>query len=143
MSSTIAPVAEAALNGKNVVLTTPPGIGTVSKTLSTLEAAGLSIGHLDVPVTALGGMSILFLKDDKLELLLHNDVLEAEVLVFDGIDSAVPSTLKLLVEVMTDRTLYGIPLPSVKSVVAIFVGDAEDCPAQFGEIPNTVTVNVR
>lgn len=143
MSETLATLAEASAEGKNVVITTAPGIGTISKTLTNLEDSGLSIGHLDVPVLALGGLAILVADGDTLYPILHNDVLAAEVLVFDGIGAASPNVLKLLTEVMTSRTLYGSALPSVKSVIAIFIGDAEDAPTQISEIPNTVTINVR
>lgn len=145
MSATLANFAEIAAEGKNIVLTTAPGIGTVSRALSTLEDAGLSIAHLDVQVTSMPMpmLNVLVDNGDTLSPILHNDVLNAEVLFFDGIDGAHPYVLKALTEVMTSRTLYGEALPSVKSVVAIFIGDAEDVPAQITELPNTVTLNVR
>lgn len=145
MSVTLETVAEAAAEGKNIVITTAPGIGTVSQTLTNLEAAGLSIGHLDVQVTSMPMPMLNVLVDDgdALRPILHNDVLNAEVLFFDGIDDAHPYVLKALTEVMTSRTLYGEKLPSVKSVVAIFIGDAEDAPALLSAFANTVTIDVR
>lgn len=140
MSETLANAAEAAADGKNVIITTSPGIGTVSKTLSNLEAAGLSIAHLDVLVIPLKSLAIFVSDGDTLYPLLHNEVLTAEVLVFDGIDGATPTALKTVTEVMTSRTMQGMKLPSVKSVVSFFDGDA---PALLAAIANTVTINVR
>jgi hypothetical protein len=143
MSVTVETVTESALEGKNVVLTTPPGIGSVSKTLAQLEAAGLSIALLEAPVMSPEYLAVLVLAGDELRTALSNEIVNAEVLVFDGVDSALPETLDAVTEVMTHRTLRGVELPSVKSVVAIFVGDAEDLPTKFAESPNTVAVNVR
>lgn len=142
MSVTLATVAEAAAEGKNIVITTAPGIGTVSQTLSNLEAGGLSIAHLDVLVIPLQSLAIFVADGDTLYPLLHNEVLKADVLVFDGIDGASPTALKTITEVMTKRTMQGMKLPSVKSVVAIFT-DAADAPALLSAFANTVTIDVR
>lgn len=145
MSGALATVAEAAAEGKNVVITTTPGIGTVSKTLTKLEDAGLSIGHLDVQVTSMPMpmLNVLVAVGENLHPILHNDVLNAEVLVFDGLDGAHPYVLKALTEVMTSRTLYGEALPSVKSVVVIFSDDQSDNAPKLSSLNNSVTLNVR
>jgi hypothetical protein len=145
MSAPLATVAETAAEGKNIVITTLPGIGTVSKTLATLEAAGLSIAILDtrnIDSPELG----IFVVDgdgDDLRMVLPEEILNAEVLFFDGIESALPEVLEAITEVMTDRTLNGVHLPSVKSVVATSIGYDANITKGLDALDNTVTINVR
>ena len=144
MSNPITTAVEAAAEGKNVVLTTLPGIGSVSKTLAYLEAAGLSIAHLDLSTVTLPDLGIfVFDGNDSLRKILPNEILNADVLFFDGIESAAPETLKALTEVMTSRTLYGTPLPSVKSVVAVSIVLDMTYTRGLDSIENTVKVEVR
>lgn len=144
MPALLEEVAEAALAGKNIVITTAPGIGTVSKTLATLEDAGLVIGHIDAPYFTFEMLEIFVPEGDILRPVLVDEAIESEVLVFDGIDGADAETLKTITEVMTSRTLYGRELPSVKTVVAIFT-TAVPNPAvsTLAALENTVEVTVR
>lgn len=143
MSSPLATVAKIAAEGKNIVITTLPGIGSVSKTLANLEAAGLSIAILDTATVGLPDLGIFVADGDSVRMLLPEEILNAEVLFFDGIESAAPETLEAITEVMTDRTLNGVHLPSVKSVVATSIGYDAKITKGLDALPNTVTINVR
>lgn len=144
MSSPLATVAEFAAEGKNIVITTLPGIGSVSKTLANLEAAGLSIAILDTRNIDTPDLGIFVIDGgDNLRMLLPEEILNAEVLFFDGIESASPATLEAITELMTDRTLNGVRLPSVKSVVATSIGYAAKITKGLDTLDNTVTINVR
>jgi imidazoleglycerol phosphate synthase glutamine amidotransferase subunit HisH len=143
MSAPLANVAEIAAEGKNIVITTLPGIGSVSKTLANLEAAGLSIAILDTATVGLPDLGIFVADGDNLRMLLSEEILNAEVLFFDGIESASPEVLETITEVMTDRTLNGVRLPSVKSVVATSIGYDAKITKGLDTLDNTVTINVR
>jgi hypothetical protein len=136
-------ITESALAGKNVVIKTPPGIGTVSKTLATLEAAGFSIAQVEARVGSPAELGLLFLENDSLRWQLPDEIVTADLLVFDGIESAVPEMLNALNELITKRVINGVELPSVKSVVAIRVSDDTDTVTEFESLDNTVTVTVR
>jgi hypothetical protein len=143
MSSPLDTVAEIAAEGKNIVITTLPAIGSVSKTLANLEAAGLSIAILDTATVGLPDLGIFVADGDNLRMLLSEEILNAEVLFFDGIESASPEVLEAITEVMTDRTLNGVRLPSVKSVVATSIGYDAKITKGLDTLENTVTINVR
>lgn len=144
MPSPLATVAELAAEGKNIVITTLPGIGSVSKTLANLEAADLSIAILDTRNIGTPDLGIFVIDGgDNLRMLLPEEILNAEVLFFDGIESASPEVLEAITEVMTDRTLNGVRLPSVKSVVATSIGYDAKITKGLDLLDNTVTINVR
>lgn len=144
MSATLASVAGFAAEGKNIVITTLPGIGSVSKTLANLEAADLSIAILDTRNISTPDLGIFVIDGgDNLRMLLPEEILNAEVLFFDGIESASPEVLEAITEVMTDRTLNGVRLPSVKSVVVTSIGYDANYTRGLDALENTVKVEVR
>lgn len=145
MPSPLASVAEIAAEGKNIVITTMPGIGSVSKTLANLEAGGLSIAILDTRNidTPTLGIFVIDSDGDNLRMILPEEILNAEVLFFDGIESASPEVLEAITEVMTDRTLNGVRLPSVKSVVATSIGYDANYTRGLDALENTVKIEVR
>lgn len=145
MPSPLASVAEIAAEGKNIVITTMPGIGSVSKTLANLEAGGLSIAILDTRNidTLTLGIFVIDSDGDNLRMILPEEILNAEVLFFDGIESASPEVLEAITEVMTDRTLNGVRLPSVKSVVATSIGYDANYTRGLDALENTVKIEVR
>lgn len=145
MPSPLASVAEIAAEGKNIVITTLPGIGSVSKTLANLEAGGLSIAILDTRNITYPDLGIFVIDSDgdNLRMILPEEILNAEVLFFDGIESASPETLEAITEVMTDRTLNGVRLPSVKSVVVTSIGYDANYTRGLDTLENTVKIEVR
>lgn len=145
MPSPLASVAEIAAEGKNIVITTLPGIGSVSKTLANLEAGGLSIAILDTRNidTPTLGIFVIDSDGDNLRMILPEEILNAEVLFFDGIESASPEALEAITEVMTDRTLNGVRLPSVKSVVVTSIGYDANYTRGLDALENTVKIEVR
>lgn len=145
MPSPLASVAEIAAEGKNIVITTLPGIGSVSKTLANLEAGGLSIAILDTRSidTPTLGIFVIDSDGDNLRMILPEEILNAEVLFFDGIESASPEALEAITEVMTDRTLNGVRLPSVKSVVVTSIGYDANYTRGLDALENTVKIEVR
>lgn len=149
MSATLSAVAEAAVEGRNIIITSAPGIGTVSKTLFTLEEAGLSIGLLDISNLddtnfGLPGLSGLpGLEDTEVRWNVPEKFLRSDVLVLDGARNMMPSTFKIVTEMMVARTLHGNALPAVKSVVVIFTDDQFGDAPKLGALDNSVTINVR
>lgn len=142
MSATLATVAEAAAEGKNVVITTSPGIGTVARTLFTLEEAGLSIGLLDISYLADGNFGLPGVEDNEVKWSVPEKFLNSDVLVLDGARDMLPSTFKIVTEMMVARTLRGNALPAVKSVVVIFTDDQYGA-TKLAALDNSVTINVR
>lgn len=143
MSATLATVAELAADGKNIVITTLPGIGTVTKTLFTLEHAGLSIGLVNISNFGIENLGFPSLENGELRMNIPEELLEAEVVVFDGGRDMTPYTFKIVTEAMTARTLHGDALPKVKSVVVLFTDDQRGTAPKLSALDNTVTINVR
>lgn len=138
--STFETITESALSGKNVVIKTAPGIGTVSKTLATLEAAGFKIAQVEAHFALPWELGLVYLENDTYRRQLPDAFVTADVLVFDGIESAPADTLKAVEELMVNRTMNGVELPTVKSVIAIRVSDDTDTVTDFESLDNTVTV---
>lgn len=142
MSANFATVAEAATEGKNIVITTAPGIGTVAQTLFAIEEAGLSIGLLNIVNHAGDEFGLPFAAGDEVKWEIPEMFLNSDVLVLDGGQDMAEDTIKNVTELMTSRTLHGNALPAVKAIVLI-TAEANTDADTFAGFDNTVRVDFR
>lgn len=143
MPETIEALAESALLSKNTVITTFPGIGTMSKILYTVEEAGLSIGYLNLAHYADFYATALCTAGGELRMETSQAFLRAEALVLDGGAFITPHILEVVTTLMTDRRLYGMMLPNAQTVIVVFTDDEQGNALKLAAIPDSVTVNIR
>lgn len=94
--------------GANIIISTPPGLGTVTSSIEALKTISDTFSVVDT----------LALHDDCLNTELLD--LGTDILVLDEAHLATPGVQELIHEVMTERTFNSQPMPNLKSVVMLF-----------------------
>lgn len=143
MPATIESIADSTLKGKNAVVTTVPGMGSALKVVKALEDEGLSIGYLDMAHYAGIHLGRNSLEGNELRMKVSDDFLLAEAVILNSGGHISPRTIDVVAQLMSDRVLYGMQLPKVKSVVVIFTDDPYGNILKLSKIPNTVKMNIR
>lgn len=129
--------------GKNIVITTEPGIGTVNDTMAALEASTYSVGVVRVGFSGSEAFGLPFIDGDEIKMSVPEVIQNSQVLVLDGIEFMDANDRKHITELLTYRTLHGNMLPNLKSIVAISVGNEHHDSASFAEINDTVMIHAR
>jgi hypothetical protein len=143
MPGTIKAITESTLKGKNAVVTSMPGMNVTSKVLKALESEGLNIGYLDMAHYAGLHLGRLTHEGNELRMKVADTFILAETVVLNNGSYISGATLEVVKALMSDRVLYGVSLPKVKSVVVIFTDDPQDSAPKLSKVSNTVKVNIR
>lgn len=129
--------------GKNIVITTEPGIGTVGDTMAALEASPYSVGVIHVGFSGGEAFGLPYFDGEEVKMEVPEKIQNSQVLVLDGIEFMDNIDRKRITELLTYRTLHGNILPNLKAIVAISVGNEHNDAFTFGQIGNTVTIHAR
>lgn len=141
MSISAALITASASEGKNIVITTEPGIGTVAQTMAALEDSTYSVGVIHVGFSGGTAFGLPFIDGDEIKIGVPEKIQNSQVLVLDGIEFMDANDRKHITELLTYRTLHGNLLPNLRAIVAISVGNEHHDAASFAGIPDTVTIN--
>lgn len=143
MPETIEAIADSTLEGKNAVITATPGMNVASRVLTALENAGLNIGYLDMAHYAGIHLGRKTLEGNELRLKVADRFFLVDALLLNSGGHISETTLEVVTQLMSDRIIYGMHLPKVKSVVVIYTDDPQKSARKLSKIPNTVKVNIR
>jgi len=109
----------------NVLLSGKHGIGKTFEVLRVVEDLGWSMKYYSTstldPYVDLVGVPVPVDNDDgtrDLDMVRPKDMDNVELIFFDELNRADPKTLNAVFEVIQFRTINGIPLPKLRSVVA-------------------------
>lgn len=143
MSPSMKAVADAALKKKNVVVIAAPGKGATSKIRSRLEHDDLKVAYMN-----LGSPAGIYLGSDcimgkEIWMKHSREFMEADVVVLDNAGHLTTRTLETVAKLLTDKKIYGIWLPKLKSVVTVFHGDARESAARLSRHLGTVKVDLQ
>lgn len=118
------PLATAVEQHMNVIVSSDPGTGVVTQTLKDLHALSGKVfvadafnGHLAVSHPLLSGL-------DR----------NTEIIVFDEVHLLSAPRRELVEELLVNRTLNGVELPELKSVVVFFTHRSQDTDAASREL---------
>ena len=115
---------DAILKGMNVLLEGTHGTGKSSMVLLVTRELGLTMKYFSAstldPFADLVGIPVPVEQDGKRSLVYHQqqDLLEAEVLVFDELNRAHPKVLNAVLEIIQFRSINGTRLPRLRCVIA-------------------------
>lgn len=115
---------QAILNALNVLIEGPHGQGKSSVILTVAAEFGLRVKYFSAstldPFADLVGIPVPVEQDGQRRLVYHQqqELLEAELLVFDELNRAHPKVLNAVYEIVQFRQVNGTPLPRLRSVIA-------------------------
>lgn len=96
----------------NVIVSTPPGVGTVNNLIADFEAAGRSVAILDATRIELVDLITLFHAPTAM-------LSGAEVLIVVGLDRSSSPIPSAMVELVTHRTIADVPFPNLEEIVFV------------------------
>lgn len=96
----------------NVIVSTPPGVGTVNNLIADFEAAGRSVAILDATRIELVDLITLFHAPTAM-------LSGADVLIVDRFDQAVSPLPSAFIELVAQRTIADVPFPNLEEIVFV------------------------